>query len=95
MLKRVLLSGFVAVVVCGLSFYVAYFGGLIYSAATGPLNPANARALETDLRHLGVPVSLGLAIAVFALAFWQLGKRSRQPTARAQGAKVIAFRKQS
>ncbi len=51
MLKRLMLSGCFAVVVCGLSFYVAYFVGVLYAVATGPLNPANASGLPAGLRQ--------------------------------------------
>ena len=95
MVKRVVLSVFFAAVVCGLSFYLAYFISLIYAAATGPLNPANASGLQAGLRHWGVPVSLGLAIAVFTVSFWQLGKRSGQSTGPRRRAKVLGFRKHS
>jgi TRAP-type C4-dicarboxylate transport system permease small subunit len=75
MSKRLLLSLLFALVVCGVSFYLAYFVGLIYLTASGPLNPANAPGFQAALRHVALPVSIGLGAAVFVLALWRLGKR--------------------
>jgi hypothetical protein len=69
MAKRVFLSCFLALVACGLSFYLTYFGGLIYAAATAPLNPANDLGLQWTLRHIALPVSLVLGLLTFVVAF--------------------------
>jgi hypothetical protein len=75
MLKRVLFSSFLALVICGISFYLAYFVGLIYSAATGPLNPANTQSFQAALRHIALPICIGLGIATFIIAFRGLCRR--------------------
>jgi TRAP-type C4-dicarboxylate transport system permease small subunit len=74
--KRYIICAFFALVVCGVSFYLAYFIGLIYSAATGPLNPANSSALQATLRQFALPISLGLAIVTFVVALFRSGKQS-------------------
>jgi TRAP-type C4-dicarboxylate transport system permease small subunit len=79
MLKRLFLSCFLALAVCGVSFYLAYFAGLIYSALTGPANPANDPGLQAALRHLAVPFSLALGCLAFLLAFRRFGKTLRRP----------------
>lgn len=88
MLKRVLFSGFLALVICGVFFYLAYFVGLIYCAATGPLNPANTQSLQAALRHIVLPISIGLGVATFIVAFCGLGRRSRDK----KPAKVVPIR---
>ncbi len=88
MAKRFLISAFVAFVVCGISFYLAYFAGLIYLAISGPLNPANDPGLQVGLRHVALPVSVGLAVIAFIVSFRRLA--SRQPERGT--ARVIHFR---
>jgi hypothetical protein len=73
MAKRVFLSCFLALVACGLSFYVAYFTGLMYAAATGPLNPPNDSGLQWALRHVALPISLVVGAVVFRFAFRRFG----------------------
>lgn len=86
MLKRVLLSSFIAVVICGVSFYVAYSVGLIYIAATGPLNPANAPTFQSALRHVALPVSITLGIMAFIFALRGLKRRELQHQAESAAA---------
>jgi hypothetical protein len=81
MAKRLFLSCFLGFVICGLSFYVAYFAGLIYTAATGPLNPANTPHLEGVLRHVALPISLVLGAAAFLLSFRRFGRNEGTPSA--------------
>lgn len=88
MLKRVLFSGFLALVICGVFFYLAYFVGLIYSAATGPLNPANTQSLQAALRHTVLPISIGLGVATFIVAFRGLCRRNSDK----KPAKVVPIR---
>jgi hypothetical protein len=75
MSRRILLSCFVALVSCGLCFYLIDFAGLIYAAATGPLNPANTPGLQWTLRHLAAPASLTVGVIVFWIAFSRLGRK--------------------
>lgn len=88
MVRRLLVSGFFAVVACGLSFYVFYFIGLIYTTVAGAVDPANTHPIQAGLRHIALPLSVGLAVVVFVLAFIRWGKRveGRNP------AKVISIR---
>jgi len=79
MLKRLFLSCFLALAVCGLSFYLAFFAGLIYSTITGPPNPANDPGLQLALRHVALPVSLVLGCLSFLLAFRRFGKTPHRP----------------
>jgi hypothetical protein len=74
MAKRWLLSCFFAFVICGLSFYLAYFAGLIYAALSGPLNPANTPRLAGSLRHIAAPVSMALGVGAFIVCFRRYGK---------------------
>ena len=62
-------------VACGLLFYVAYFLGLMVTASTGPLNPANAPRLQSGLRYVALPVSVAAGLLVFALAFRRYGRQ--------------------
>jgi hypothetical protein len=76
MLARLLSSFFVALVSCGLVFYLIYFAGMIYAAATGPLNPANSPGLQWALRHFAAPISITTGVIVFWIAFSHWGKRN-------------------
>jgi TRAP-type C4-dicarboxylate transport system permease small subunit len=67
--RRLLLALFVAMVACGLCFYVLNFAGLIYAAATGPLNPTNAHGLQMDLRRFALPFSAAVGVVVFCVVF--------------------------
>jgi hypothetical protein len=78
MAKRLMLSCLLAFVICGISFYLAYFAGLIYAAATGPLNPANTPHLEGGLRHVALPISLALGATAFVLAFRRSGRDAKK-----------------
>jgi hypothetical protein len=78
MLKRLLLSAFLALAVCGVSFYLAFFAGLIYTAVLGPAQPANDAGLQVTLRHLALPVSLLLGCLSFFIAFRHSGKSPRR-----------------
>ena len=69
MTKRFFLSCFVALAVCGTSFYLAYFAGLLWVAASGHFNPVNDFALQWWLRHLALPVSVVLGLVAFGLGF--------------------------
>ena len=69
MAKRLLLSLFMALVACGVLFYLTYFAGLMLSAASGPLNPANSPRLQWTLRYVGVPLSLAAGSVMFAVSF--------------------------
>jgi len=73
MAKRVFLSCFLALVACGMCFYVAYFAGLLYAAVTAPMNPPNDPGLQWALRHVALPASLLLGIVVFRFAFRRFG----------------------
>ncbi len=88
MVKRVLLSVILAVVFCGVTFYLAYFIGLMYSAVTGPLNPANAGILQQRLRHIALPISVGVGVLTFLAAI----TRSRRPESETSAAKVLNIR---
>ena len=88
MAKRVLSSVLLGVVVCGVAFYLGYFVALIGTAITGPLNPANAPALQTWLRHLMLPASLALGVVAAIAAFARLG--SHQPAKNTK--KLLHFR---
>jgi TRAP-type C4-dicarboxylate transport system permease small subunit len=79
MLKRLFLSCFLALAVCGLSFYLAFFAGLIVRTLSGPANPANDPGLQMGLRHLALPLSVGLGCLSFLLAFHRFGKAPRRP----------------
>jgi len=78
--KRLLLSGFVASVACGLSFYIAYFAGLIYTSIAGPLHPVNDLGLQWVLRHIALPTSLVIGSVIFAVAFRRFGKSGHRPS---------------
>ena len=69
MAKRISRAALIALVVCGVSFYLAYFAALIYHAVSGSLNTATARPLQAFLRHVALPASLAVAAMTFALAF--------------------------
>ena len=71
--RRLLLSLFMAMVACGLCFYVLNFAGLIHAAATGPLNPANSHGLQMGLRHFAVPASVAVGVVVFWVVFIRRG----------------------
>jgi TRAP-type C4-dicarboxylate transport system permease small subunit len=85
MARRVVLSAFVALVICGLSFYLAYFAGLIYASVTGQLNAANTQSIQQSLRQYALPISLGLGSATFVLAFWRSARRSGDSAATQAG----------
>jgi predicted MFS family arabinose efflux permease len=70
MAKRVFLSCFLALVVCGLSFYLASFAGVMYTNAVGPLDDSS---LQWALRHVALPASLALGALVFGFAFRRFG----------------------
>lgn len=82
MAKRLFQSCLLALVVCGSSFYLAYFAGLIYAAATGPANPANSTGLQWNLRHFALPASLGLGLLTFFFAFRHLMRKGAEPQFR-------------
>jgi hypothetical protein len=69
MTKRLLFSALLALVFCGISFYLACFAALIYAAASGPLNPANAARVQAALRHVALPFCLAVGLAAFAVCF--------------------------
>ena len=75
MAKRIARACLFALVVCGVSFYFAYFAALIHHSASGPLNPATARPLQGFLRHVALPASLALAAMTFVLALRHSGAR--------------------
>jgi type III secretory pathway component EscS len=70
MAKRLFLSCFLALVVCGLSFYLASFAGGMYGNAVGSLNDSS---LQWALRHVALPASLALGAVVFGFAFRRFG----------------------
>lgn len=74
MAKRLFLSCFMALVACGVFFYVASFAGFLYTSLAGPLHPVNEFALQWMLRHIALPVSLVIGAVIFGLAFRRFGR---------------------
>jgi TRAP-type C4-dicarboxylate transport system permease small subunit len=74
-LRRAVFSLFLALVVCGMSFYVILFLSLSVIVLTHQANPATAPGLQAGLRHIVLPISAGLAVLAFVLSFWHLGRR--------------------
>ena len=88
MWKRILFAGFAGVVACGVSFYLAYFAGLMYEAAVRPVNSPNDFGLQAGLRHVALPVSLALGLLAFGLALLRSAKSRRNPPADASRPRV-------
>jgi len=76
MAKRVFLSCFLALVACGIFFYVICFAGVMYTEITGPLNQPNDTGLQWVLRHLALPASILLGAVVFRFAFRRFGNQA-------------------
>jgi hypothetical protein len=76
MAKRVFLSCFLALVACGVFFYLVCFAGLMYTDVIGPLNPPNDSGLQWVLRHVALPVSIVLGALVFRFAFRRFGNQT-------------------
>ncbi len=75
MLRRALFSLFLAVVACGMSFYVILFGSLMVIALTHQANPSTTPGLQTGLRHIVLPISIGIGVVVYLIAFVRMGKK--------------------
>jgi TRAP-type C4-dicarboxylate transport system permease small subunit len=73
-----MLSVFLALVACGMSFYVILFGALMLFVLKHPLNPPDAPHLQAALRYFAVPISVVSAIVVFLFSFSRLGKREKE-----------------
>ena len=78
MLKRLLISVLLGLVICGVTFYLGYFIALIVAALFGPINPANAPALQTWLRHLLLPICLALGILAAIVSYRRLTDEAPQ-----------------
>ncbi len=75
MRKLWFLSIFIALVACGVFFYLFYMVALMYMALSGPANPANDPGLQWILQHVALPASLLLGAASFAVVFRNLRRR--------------------
>lgn len=71
---RVVFSLFVALVACGMSFYVILFVSLTIMAITHQANPATTPNLQANLRHIVLPVSLLASATVFVVSLRRSGK---------------------
>jgi TRAP-type C4-dicarboxylate transport system permease small subunit len=74
-LRRIIFSLFLALVVCGMSFYLILFVSLTVMVLTHQANPATTPGLQAGLRHVALPVSAGLAVLAFVFSFWRWGRR--------------------
>ncbi len=87
MRKLWFLSIFIALVACGVFFYLFYMIALIYLTLSGPANPVNDPGLQWTLRHVALPASVLLGLGAFVVVFRNLRRRQ----ARA-AAKVLAIK---
>ncbi len=74
-LARVLFALFLAIVACGMSFYVILFASLTIAALTHGRNPATTPELQAGLRFIVLPLSVLIGAAVFFLSLRGWGKR--------------------
>jgi TRAP-type C4-dicarboxylate transport system permease small subunit len=63
--KRLLFALFLALVACGISFYVVLFCSLGFYLFIKGLNPVEAPGLVAGLRHVALPVSAALGVLAF------------------------------
>ncbi len=82
LLARILFSLFLAIVACGMSFYVILFVTLAVSALTHQANPASTPALQGNLKHIVLPISLLLGAGVFVLSMMRWGKKRENTEAK-------------
>ncbi len=87
MRKLWFLSIFIALVACGVFFYLFYMVALMYMALSGPANPANDPGLQWTLRHVALPASVLLGLGAFAVVFRNLRRRQER-----MAAKVVAIK---
>jgi TRAP-type C4-dicarboxylate transport system permease small subunit len=72
---RVVFSLFLAVIACGMSFYVILFVSLTIMAITHQANPATTPTLQANLRYIVLPISALASVAVFVITLRRSGKR--------------------
>ncbi|MFB3812531.1 MAG: hypothetical protein ACE14L_00345 [Terriglobales bacterium] len=81
MRKRLLLSIFLGLAACGVFFYLFVMMALVWTALTGPQNPATNPELQVTLRQVALPISIALGIVVFVAFHRQLRRREARPAA--------------
>lgn len=74
---RVVFSLFLALIACGMSFYVILFLSLMVMAVTHQANPATTPSLQANLKYFVVPLSLVVGAAVFVATLSRSGRRGR------------------
>ncbi len=77
LLWRVVFSLFLALVACGMSFYVILFLSLMVTAITHQANPAMAPSLQANLRYIVLPLCVLAGAAVFVITLRRSDKRDR------------------
>jgi hypothetical protein len=84
--RRALFSTFLALIACGMSFYVILFLTLAVRAITHQANPATTPALQADLKHVVLPFSVVVGTAVFLASFKKWGKKDKALRVQSKGA---------
>ncbi len=77
-LTRFFFSLFLGIVACGMSFYVILFVSLAVTALTHRTNPASTPALQNNLEHIVLPLSLALGAVVFIFSMMRWGKNKKK-----------------
>ncbi len=77
LLWRVVFSLFLAIVACGMSFYLILFLSLTASVLTHQANPAMSLSLQSNLRYIVLPLSVAAGAAMFVISMRRSGKRNR------------------
>jgi TRAP-type C4-dicarboxylate transport system permease small subunit len=73
--RRAVFSLFLAIVACGMSFYLILFVSLTVMSVTHHANPAETPGLQAALRDIVLPISVGVSAVTFFLSFWGLRRR--------------------